>query len=123
MLKRILVAASIVLASLTTTAAVAVPAGAAPQGDVSVAAGPCPYSGSHPSLAINSNGAPVRHLQCLLNRVWGYTNVAEDAQFGPITQAAVVAHQRDCEIGDDGIVGPVTWSRLHPDTTTQQCLN
>lgn len=121
-MKRTLVAMSIVLASLTTTAAAAVPASATPPGDVSVAA-PCPYSGSHPSLAEGSNGEPVRHLQCLLNRVWGYTNVAEDAQFGPITRSAVVAHQQDCGIGVDGVVGPVTWSRLHPDTTTQQCID
>lgn len=122
MLKRILVAASIGLASLTTTVVAAGPAGATTQSEVSVAA-PCPYSGSHPSLAINSNGEPVRHLQCLLNRVWGYTNVAMDAQFGPITRSAVIAHQRDCGITADGIVGPVTWSRLHPDTTTQQCID
>lgn len=122
MLKRALVATSIVLASLTTAAAVAVPASATPPGDVSVAA-PCPYSGAHPSLAIGSNGEPVRHLQCLLNKIWGYTNVAEDAQFGPITQAAVRAHQQDCGVGVDGVVGPVTWSRLHPDTTTQQCID
>jgi peptidoglycan hydrolase-like protein with peptidoglycan-binding domain len=109
-----------VLAVLTSTAALAVPAGASTPGDVQVAA-PCPYSGAHPTLQQGSSGSAVGHLQCLLRNVWGYANVAVDGQFGPITRSAVVTHQQDCHIGVDGIVGPDTWRHLHPDTTTAEC--
>lgn len=120
MLRRVLIAVGIVLAALTSTAATIVPAGATPRDDVSVAA-PCPYSGIHPVLMNGSDGGAVRHLQCLLNKIWGYGEVAQDGHFGPITESAVTRHQQDCQIQVDGVVGPETWRHLHPDTTTDQC--
>lgn len=72
-------------------------------------------------LRRGSKGAAARHLQCLLNRVWGYKGVKIDGDFGPKTQTAVQAHQKDCHVRRDSIVGPVTWRRLHPDTTTREC--
>jgi lysozyme len=122
MLRRILVAASIVFVALTSTAAVAVPAGATPPGEVAAAA-PCGYNGAHPTLRNGSTGEAVAHLQCLLRNVWDYGNVAVDGQFGPVTESAVITHQRDCHIGVDGVVGPDTWRHLHPDTTTSQCTD
>ena len=53
---------------------------------------------------------PVRPLQQLL-RARGHS-VQVDGIFGPRTESAVEAFQREVGIGVDGIVGPVTWSRL-----------
>jgi peptidoglycan hydrolase-like protein with peptidoglycan-binding domain len=53
---------------------------------------------------------PVRPLQQLL-RARGHL-VQVDGIFGPRTEAAVEAFQQDAGIGVDGVVGPVTWSRL-----------
>jgi peptidoglycan hydrolase-like protein with peptidoglycan-binding domain len=90
------------------------------QAVVAADTGPCPYNGSHPLLVRNSRGAAVSHLQCLLKHVWGY-ELAIDGIFGGATELITAAHQIDCHIGVDGRVGPVTWSRLHPDTTTAEC--
>lgn len=87
-------------------------AGTAP-GDVSIAA-PCGYNGGHPTLSTGSTGPAVSHAQCLL-RMWGWTNVAQDGDFGPITRDAVMAAQDACGIAVDGVVGPNTWRCLHPD--------
>lgn len=123
MIKRVLVAVCVVLAALLSTTALAMPAGAStPPGNPQVAA-PCPYDGGHPEIRQGASGEVVRHLQCLLRNVWGYTSVVIDSQFGPATNAAVVSHQRDCHIGVDGRVGPVTWRHLHPDTTTAECTD
>jgi zinc D-Ala-D-Ala carboxypeptidase len=119
-LRRIVVSVSMVLAALAASVTTVGPAAATSSGDVSVAA-PCPYSGLHPSIAPGDDGPPVAHLQCLLNKVWGYTDVAADGEFGPITERAVIRHQEDCGIRVDGVVGPETWRHLHPDTTTDNC--
>jgi zinc D-Ala-D-Ala carboxypeptidase len=122
--RRVLIAALFaLLATVGATAQVASADNApaqAPSATATDLGGPCPYSGAHPTLRQGSSGEAVRHLQCLLNRVWGY-GIAIDGAFGPATRGAVVAHQLDCGIAADGVVGPVTWSRLHPDTTTAAC--
>lgn len=114
-------AGAMVMATTTASAFVAAPAAATPPAEVSAAA-PCPYSGIHPVLQNGSDGGAVRHLQCLL-RLWGYTSVAVDGHFGPITESAVEAHQRDCRITADGVVGPETWRHVHLDTTTDECTD
>jgi peptidoglycan hydrolase-like protein with peptidoglycan-binding domain len=53
---------------------------------------------------------PVRTLQHLL-RARGHS-VAVDGIFGPRTDAAVRAFQREKGLADDGIVGPRTWPAL-----------
>jgi uncharacterized repeat protein (TIGR01451 family) len=73
-----------------------------------------PYScaGSHPQLSRNSTGDCVKHLQWYLNHKFGYT-LAEDGNFGPLTEEAVRDLQRRAAITDDGIVGQLTWGKLH----------
>jgi len=53
---------------------------------------------------------PVRPLQRLLCARGQSVHV--DGNFGPRTEAAVEAFQRDAGIGADGIVGPATWTHL-----------
>jgi zinc D-Ala-D-Ala carboxypeptidase len=127
MLRRVLLATTVAvlfLAGVTGTGAQAASANSAPAQATSVRAadtGPCPYNGAHPTLRRYSTGASVSHLQCLLKHVWGYSGLAIDGDFGPATELTVAAHQIDCHITVDGVVGPVTWSRLHPNSTTAQC--
>jgi peptidoglycan hydrolase-like protein with peptidoglycan-binding domain len=52
----------------------------------------------------------VRPLQRLLSARGHAVDV--DGIFGPRTEAAVEAFQRDAGIGIDGIVGPAMWSKL-----------
>lgn len=127
MLRRVLLLlASLVLAGAGTigaTAAQAAPVNATADQAISgqmVDRSPCPYRGGHQTLRQGSQGAAVKHLQCLLNKVWGY-GTKIDGIFGPKTRSAVVAHQKDCHITRDGVVGPVTWKRLHLDSTTREC--
>jgi peptidoglycan hydrolase-like protein with peptidoglycan-binding domain len=84
--------------------------------------GPCPWTAAHPEIRRGDVAPVVRHAQCLLREIWHY-NIAVDGEFGPATERAVVAHQRDCGIGADGIVGPITWRALHPDTASAACLD
>jgi peptidoglycan hydrolase-like protein with peptidoglycan-binding domain len=53
---------------------------------------------------------PVRPLQRLLC-ARGHS-VTVDGIFGPRTESAVEAFQREAGVGVDGVVGPNTWSRL-----------
>jgi len=115
-----LVALTILATVLIGSAGTATAASAPAPREAVALGGPCPYDAGHPELRRGSSGEAVRHLQCLLREVWGYS-VTTDSQFGPITERAVIAHQRDCGIGDDGRVGPITWRHLHPDTTTAAC--
>jgi len=67
---------------------------------------------SRPTLRMGARGEDVRELQELLV-LWGYYAPAPvDGIFGPLTQSAVMAFQRDQEIAVDGIVGPITWNAL-----------
>jgi len=73
-----------------------------------------PYPGVLQS--IGSTGPNVRIIQAYLNVV-GRTHrnippLAEDGIFGPLTQASVVAFQRQFGLTPDGIVGPLTWAEL-----------
>jgi peptidoglycan hydrolase-like protein with peptidoglycan-binding domain len=59
-----------------------------------------------------STGQPVRALQVLLRDKFGYNAVNLDADFGPITDAAVRDFQDEYDLTVDGIVGPDTWQAL-----------
>lgn len=62
-----------------------------------------------PVLRQGSTGGCVKTLQLHLNVNWGYSNVAIDGVFGPITLSAVRSVQSRSHIAVDGIVGPQTW--------------
>ncbi len=65
-------------------------------------------------LQQGASGDGVRGMQYLL-RAHG-SNIAADGDFGPATDAAVRAFQTTEGLPVDGIVGPITWSRLVIDT-------
>jgi peptidoglycan/xylan/chitin deacetylase (PgdA/CDA1 family)/peptidoglycan hydrolase-like protein with peptidoglycan-binding domain len=67
-------------------------------------------STSNPVLRQGSTGSAVQQLQqALVNK--GYS-LSVDGAFGPMTKSAVMSFQRNVGITADGIVGPVTWSKL-----------
>lgn len=59
----------------------------------------------YPTIKRGSKGADVRKLQALLK-------IAVDGQFGPKTEAAVIAAQKAHQLVADGYVGPYTWKAL-----------
>ncbi|HOV69743.1 MAG TPA: peptidoglycan-binding domain-containing protein [Clostridia bacterium] len=70
------------------------------------------YKASNKSLLrYGSRCSGVYELQSILNRK-DFDCGAVDGIFGPKTLAAVKAFQAAENITVDGIVGPVTWSRL-----------
>lgn len=56
-------------------------------------------------------GAMVLDLQDQLARL-GYFAGRLDGEFGPLTEAALLAFQADAGIETDGIAGPLTWAAL-----------
>ena len=63
-----------------------------------------------PEIRKGDSQHPVPTLQYLL-RARGHT-VTVDGEFGPRTDDAVRAFQRDARLAVDGIVGPKTWGAL-----------
>jgi peptidoglycan/xylan/chitin deacetylase (PgdA/CDA1 family) len=62
------------------------------------------------TLRLGSTGTLVQQLQqALVGK--GYS-LAVDGVFGPMTQNAVMSFQSSVGITSDGVVGPVTWSKL-----------
>jgi peptidoglycan hydrolase-like protein with peptidoglycan-binding domain len=57
-----------------------------------------------------TTGLNVGVLQALLNR--NGAKLVVDGIFGPLTEAAVKIFQKSHLIPADGIVGPLTWSKL-----------
>ncbi|MCI8541210.1 MAG: peptidoglycan-binding protein [Erysipelotrichaceae bacterium] len=68
-------------------------------------------SAGYPLLQNGSRGIYVLVLQVALNAL-GYTTYTLDGAFGPNTQNAVVAFQRENSLSTDGVVGCATWTRL-----------
>lgn len=54
----------------------------------------------------------VRHIQTIVNASAVTSKLAVDGSFGPATEAAVKAFQKNRRITIDGIVGPATWGQL-----------
>lgn len=120
-------------ATVAATGAVLALAGAAPSSAsaleadsalsaAQVAAGQCPYGGSHPELEFDwgdNYSAAVKHAQCLWNvnnaNSGGKTRISVDGYFGADTRGAIYAIQTACGIDNDGIIGPNTWKCLHLD--------
>lgn len=65
----------------------------------------------HPTQSSGNRGSDVTAIQYLL-QAHGHSDVGADGVFGTSTDAAVRAFQRSEGLGDDGIVGPRTWSAL-----------
>ncbi len=62
------------------------------------------------TLKLGDSGIEVNRLQALL-RDKGYT-IQVDGGFGPKTEQIVKQYQKGIGLTPDGVVGPVTWSRL-----------
>jgi len=73
-----------------------------------------PYPGY--LLRVGSRGESVLLMQRYLNVISRvYTTIprlTEDGVFGPLTQSAVIAFQRQFGLTPDGIIGPVTWNAI-----------
>jgi peptidoglycan hydrolase-like protein with peptidoglycan-binding domain len=67
---------------------------------------------THPVLRRGSNGDTVRELQSKLNALGATPPLVVDGIFGPLTEGAVKAFQRDHSLGDDGVAGVQTWKAL-----------
>ncbi|MER7673319.1 peptidoglycan-binding domain-containing protein [Kitasatospora sp. NPDC096128] len=87
----------------------------------------CGYTNSQPTLSSASpTSDAVRQLQCELNHVpysSGSPNLDVDGMWGPATDSAVWTFQRCAGIGQDGVVGPQTWSTLNSWVITHSNLN
>lgn len=64
-----------------------------------------------PVLKINCEGEYVKTLQILLNK-YNNAKLTEDGVFGPATENAVIAWQKDRGLQADGVVGEKSWSQL-----------
>src|SRR5215469_10627031 len=73
---------------------------------------------SGPTLAIGSKGPDVRRLQVLfvMTKDLEYTDI--DGNFGPKTQDRVKSFQQGNNLTPDGVVGPLTWTKLPADPNT-----
>lgn len=71
---------------------------------------PVQTSRSLPTLRRGSQGEDVKHLQNLLNYIYG--NIKVDGIFGAATEASVKKFQKEQGLVVDGIVGAKTWQRL-----------
>ena len=66
-----------------------------------------------PELRRGDKGEVVRAAQILLNgRKCSVGAYGADGDFGPATEAAVLAYQRRNGLDYDGIIGPATWAAL-----------
>ena len=72
---------------------------------------PPPLPIVRPTLRIGDTGLHVAVLQAQLH-FWLFMPGPMDGIFGPLTQRAVMAFQRDRVLVADGIVGPLTWAAL-----------
>jgi peptidoglycan hydrolase-like protein with peptidoglycan-binding domain len=70
-----------------------------------------PRAISYPTLRYGDTGESIVTLQSDLNKV-GYWLVV-DGQFGERTQGAVISFQSKSGLDSDGIVGPLTWTKLN----------
>ena len=64
---------------------------------------------SEPLLRNGSKGLPVRRLQKRM-QLAGFAIPEVNGRFGPKTEAAVKALQKQAGLAQDGIVGPKTWA-------------
>ena len=95
---------------------------------------PPPYPGT--VLRRGAQGSSVRQVQERLNELSANPRLLADGSFGQLTEAAVIAFQKNNGLTSDGIVGSMTWNALFsrrpmialtfddgPRQTTQLLLN
>ncbi|MFI6440323.1 peptidoglycan-binding protein [Streptomyces sp. NPDC050759] len=107
---------SLMVAGLATVGvAGALPLVTAAPAQAAIISGRCTYTGSEPQLSYAPSAfkVAVQQAQCELNWAMTGDNLTVDGYFGSNTRAAVVRFQRCVGIDDDGIIGPITWSRLN----------
>ena len=77
------------------------------------------------TLSLNSNGADVMFLQCLLNKRNANPRLVEDGSFGQRTKTALMAYQRGARppLVADGVAGPKTWTSLGTLTERLHAVN
>ena len=83
-----------------------------PVGNLGGGSTPPQTGGGTSYLSKGSRGEEVKKLQKRLLAL-GYQTGAADGIFGDITLSAVLQYQKNAKITQDGIVGPVTWSKLN----------
>ncbi|MCL2828283.1 MAG: peptidoglycan-binding protein [Oscillospiraceae bacterium] len=75
---------------------------------------PPPYPGT--LLRVGSRGDDVRLIQTYLGAIRrdhpSIPALTVDGIFGPVTQSAVTAFQREFGLTPDGVIGPLTWAAL-----------
>lgn len=77
---------------------------------------PAGTPGARPVARRGHSGEHVGVLQQKLNSAQAATPpLVIDAQFGPLTQAAVIEYQRSRGLAQDGVAGPITWGSLDTD--------
>jgi peptidoglycan hydrolase-like protein with peptidoglycan-binding domain len=73
---------------------------------------------SGPMLSIGSTGPDVRRLQVLFVMMKDLEYSDIDGNFGPKTQERVKDFQQGNNLTPDGVVGPLTWTKLPADPNT-----
>ncbi|MDR1700023.1 MAG: peptidoglycan-binding protein, partial [Lachnoclostridium sp.] len=67
-------------------------------------------------LKVGSQGSNVllmqRYLNSIANRYPSIPKIQEDGEFGPASENAVMAYQRQFGLTVDGIIGPITWNSI-----------
>ena len=76
-----------------------------------------PYPGI--VLRRGMQGPSIKQVQEKLNELGANPRLATDGNFGPLTEAAVMAFQKANGLTPDGIVGPNTWNALFSQPTPQ----
>jgi len=74
-----------------------------------------PYPGV--VLRRGMSGPSIKQVQERLNTLGANPRLATDGNFGPLTEAAVIAFQRSNGLNSDGVVGPITWNALFSTAT------
>jgi peptidoglycan hydrolase-like protein with peptidoglycan-binding domain len=76
---------------------------------------------SGPTLGLGSTGPDVKRVQRIFvarKELGGWEDI--DGNFGPKTETAVKQFQTAAGLVADGVVGPLTWAALPPDTNTPE---
>jgi zinc D-Ala-D-Ala carboxypeptidase len=80
----------------------------------------CSYTNAEPELEYGNTGVAVQQAQCELDSVInGPVDLPSDGIFGTETEQWTKQFQACMGIAQDGIIGPITWSKLDYYSSTQ----